>query len=292
MSLGYIDSAVLTDIADAIRDTFGTTKTYKPTQMANAIRTQGKLPLYSFSDATDEQLTEMVNAYYNGIITLDDVKSVWSVGDKRAISLSAMEATGVGESHVAQEQYFTILDFEHDNLSTSINDKTKALITVQQLNLLSNGTTLEGGYMESTNTNANGWSGSARYKWCNEVFKAALPSYIQNMIRPVKKLTSAGNKSTTINTSTDSIFLLSEIEIFGSIPSSVSGEGTQYSYYTTAANRIKYIGNTSTQGSARGLWERSPFSSSADGFCFVGSNGTAGGADASIALGLAPAFCI
>jgi hypothetical protein len=292
MIYNYIDGAILTDIADAIREVNGKSVKYKPKDMANAIRKIGQKPLYDFATATDEELTEMVNAYYNGIITLDEVKSVWSVGDKRKISLSAMEATGVGESHVAQEQYFTILDFEHDDLATSVNSKTKALITVQQLNTLSNGTTIENGYMNSSSTNSGGWEKCGRHNWCNSVFKAALPSYIQNLVRSVQKLTSAGNKSTTINTSTDSIFLLSEIEIFGSTSYSVSGEGTQYEYYTTKANRIKYAGNASTQGSAAYWWERSPHSGDTSGFCIVGSNGTAGYNDASYTFGIAPAFCI
>jgi hypothetical protein len=291
MSLGIIDSTVLTDIADAIRDTFGTTKTYKPTQMANAIRTKGK-PLYSFSDATDEELTEMVNAYYSGDITLDEVKSVWSIGDKRAISLSAMEATGVGESHVAQEQEIVILDFDHDTLATSVNNTTKALISVQLLRVLSNETTSEKGYMNSTATNSGGWSGSARYTWCNNIFKAALPSYIQEIIRPVKKLTSAGNKNTTINTSTDSIFLLSEIEVFGSTTFSASGEGTQYEYYTAEANRIKNTGNTSVIGSTYYWWERSPYFKDTVSFCLVYSSGIMDEAEANDTGGLAPAFCI
>jgi hypothetical protein len=248
--------------------------------------------LIPFDTSTDEQLTNMVNAYYNGIITLDDVKSVWSVGDKRKISLSAMETTGVGESHVAQDQYFTILDFEHDDLVTSVNSKTKALITIQQLNVLSNETATENGYMNSSNTNLGGWDACARRTWCNNIFKTALPNYIQEIIRPVKKLTSAGNKSTTINTSTDSIFLLSEIEIFGSTTYSASGEGTQYEYYKTSSNRIKYSGNASTNGSTNRWWERSPQSRGTDSFCLVYSKGTVYTGGASYVYGLAPAFCI
>ena len=47
-------------------------------------------------------------------------------------------------------------------------------------------------------------------------------------------LFSVGNNSSTIETVQDKIFLAAEIEIFGSISYSVSGEGTQYQYYKNA----------------------------------------------------------
>jgi hypothetical protein len=283
MSLGIIDSTVLADIADAIRDTFDTTKTYKPTQMANAIRTQGK-PLYSFSNATDEELTEMVNAYYNGIITLDDVKSVWNVGDKRAINLSAMKEINVNESHVAQEQYFIILDFEHDDLSTSINEKTKSLITVQQLNILSNGTTHEEGPMNSTEINLGGWGSCDRRTWCNNVFKAALPNYIQNLVKQVSKKYCATYNSSTLSTSNDYIWLPSVYEATGTYDEITSNkEGYQYEYYQTVANRIKNCD----------WWTRSCDYGSARCYCIIRSDGIAAiDNSANDFFGIAPAFCI
>jgi hypothetical protein len=292
MIYNYIDESILTDIADAIREVNGKSVKYKPKDMANAIRKIGQKPLYDFATATDEELTEMVNAYYNGIITLDEVKSVWSVGDKRKISLSAMAATGVGESHVEQEQYFTILDFEHDDLVTSVNSKTKALITVQQLKVLSNNTTVEGGYMNSSNTNSGGWSSSARHTWCNNVFKAALPSYIQNLVKQVTKPYCATYNNATISNVNDYVWLLSENEVFGKKSYSPAQEGTQYEYYKTTSNIIKYIGNASVTGYAQYWWERSPYSSSTSNFCLVGSNGTANAGNASNTHGIAPAFCI
>jgi hypothetical protein len=293
MIYNYIDESILTDIADAIREVNGKSVKYKPKDMASAIRRIGQKPLYDFATATDEELTEMVNAYYNGIITLDEVKSVWSVGDKRKINLSAMEATGVGESHVAQEQYFTILDFEHDDLVTSASGKTKALITVQQLNVLSNGTTAEDGYMNSTDTNTNGWDGSVRRTWCNNVYYNALPSNIKSLIKQITKQNYKVYNSTTLSTTNDYIFLPSETEIFATKGMSAGNtEGTQYEYYTTSANKIKYKGNTSTIGSAYMWWERSPFSGGTSYFCSVGSGGTANSYYASFAFGLAPAFCI
>jgi hypothetical protein len=256
--------------------------------------------LVSWATGTDQQITNMVNAYYGGDISLSDVQSVWSVGDARTMDLEAMEATGVGESHVAQTQEFVIIDFDHDGLVTQVDSITKSLITVQQLKVLSNGITMEGGYMNKSNLNAGGWTNCDRRAWINTTYKNALPIYIQNLIKHVYKHTSIGGGSTTIYGQNDLCFLLSEIEIFGEITYSVQSttssyttEGSQYSYYATSSNRIKYTGNASETGSASLCWLRSPVSSNSYGFCYVDLKGvTSGGSIANGVRGLAPAFCL
>ena len=69
----------------------------------------------------------------------------------------------------------------------------------------------------------------------------------------MNKLTSAGGESPTINTTADKLFLLSEVEIFGSRTYSASGEGTQYDYYKAGNSRVK-----NCNGSANSWCERSP----------------------------------
>ena len=80
-----------------------------------------------------------------------------------------------------------------------------------------------------------------------------LPSALQNVIKAVNKLTSAGNQSATIQTTSDKLFLLSEVEIFGSTTYSKSGEGSQYAYYKAGNSKVKKV-----NGSASEWWERSP----------------------------------
>ena len=102
---------------------------------------------------------------------------------------------------------------------------------------------------------------------------ALMPSEVQTGIKAVDKMTSAGSQSSTINTSSDKLFLLSEIEIFGSITSSKSGEGSQYAYYSAGNSEVKNF-----SGSAYIWWERSPNGSKSTNFCYVNSSG--GGAAA------------
>lgn len=258
----------------------------------------GPLKIVTFADGTDDEIAKMIEAHYAGKINIGDY---WAVGDKRIIHHNAMDATGVSESHKANDYTYVIIGIEHDDLVTTINGKTKAAITIQTERMLYLDTTTEYnstydeshecGYINSSNTNNGGWEGCARRTWCNNVYKECLPTYIQNMMKQVKKLTSVGASSSTIKTSNDYAFLPSEIEIFGSTTYSFAGEGTQYQYFKTVANRYKKprYNSSSTSGIC---WERSPYSSNSSGFCGLRISGNAGWDDAFATCGLAPCLCI
>lgn len=257
------------------------------------------LKIVTFADGTDDEITKMIEAHYAGKINIGDY---WAVGDKRIIHHNAMAATGVSESHKANDYAYVIIGIEHDDLVTAINGKTKAAITIQTERMLYLDTTTEYnsscdtsheyGYMNSSNTNSGGWEDCARRTWCNNVYKKCLPTYIQNMIKQVKKLTSVGGQGSSIETSKDYAFLPSEIEIFGSTTYSFSGEGKQYQYFKNAtANRYKKPRYSSSYVSGY-YWTRSPGSGGSGSFCFVGIDGGAYTDDASNAGGVAPCFSI
>ena len=145
-------------------------------------------------------------------------------------------------------------------------------------------------YMNSSNTNAGGWASSYMRQTVMPLLLNKLPSDLQSVIVPVNKLSSAGSQSTTINTTSDSLFLLSEIEIFGTKTYSVAGEGSQYAYYNAGNSRIKYKQNAQT--TAVYWWERSPYASYSTGFCCVGTGGSAFYSSASNTYGVAPGFCV
>ena len=140
--------------------------------------------------------------------------------------------------------------------------------------------------MNSSNTNSGGWTSCAMRSTHLPAILALMPSEVQAGIKEVNKLTSAGNKSSTINTTADKLFLLSEIEIFGSTTYSKSGEGSQYAYYSAGNSKVKNL-----SGSANGWWERSPFGSNSTYFCYVDSNGGANRYNASASSGVAFGFC-
>ena len=140
--------------------------------------------------------------------------------------------------------------------------------------------------MNSSNTNSGGWTSCAMRSTHLPAILSKMPTEVQSGIREVNKLTSAGNKSSTINTTADKLFLLSEIEIFGSTSFSAAGEGTQYDYYKAGNSKVKQL-----DGSAAYWWERSPRASNSTYFCLVDSNGKAYYRNASGVNGVAFAFC-
>ena len=110
---------------------------------------------------------------------------------------------------------------------------------------------------------------------------------LKNAIIKVKKLTSVGIQSAPINVTEDSLFLLSEVEIFGFNAHTNAGEGSQYEYYQSGNSRVKTV-----NGSASYWWERSPYGSNSTAFCSVDSGGNAIGSGASRSNGVAFGFCI
>ena len=140
--------------------------------------------------------------------------------------------------------------------------------------------------MNSSNTNTGGWTSCAMRSTHLPAILSKMPTEVQNGIREVNKLTSAGRESATINTTADKLFLLSEVEIFGSTPYSVAGEGTQYDYYKAGNSKVK-----NRNGSAYDWWERSPYASNSNNFCVVKSSGSANVYDTSSARGVAFGFC-
>lgn len=204
----------------------------------------------------------------------------WSLGDTKSITLSTNEVIEV-----------QIIGFNHDTLSS--DHSSKAGITLQMVNCLATRYR-----MNSSNTNAGGWNASEMRTSTLPTIKALLPSDLQSVIKLVDKKAANGggsNYSATV-TSSDDLFLLAEIEIFGSVSYARDGsnEGIQYAYWTAhniASDRIKYYDNAGTQ-TATQWWERSSNSSYPASFCGVSPNGSANVSSASSSYGVAFGFCV
>ncbi len=241
------------------------------------------LKIVTWANGTDAEVAAMIEADRAGKINL---YNYWTVGDTRNVSISAMTATGVGESHVAQTVQLVLVAKNVVDLASG----GKCKFVWQLKNGLGTATT-ERGYMNSTNTNVGGWKNSARRTWCNSVFYNALPSWLRGVMKDVSIKTSQGNQLTTFDTTQDKCFLPCEYNIFGTTTYSVAGEDTvHWEWYQTAANRIKKQGSDS--GSANGWWERSPYSGNATAFCSVNAGGNASYYNASNTALLAPCGCI
>ena len=111
--------------------------------------------------------------------------------------------------------------------------------------------------------------------------KQVMPAEVVAALKAVTKKTTVGDASSSIDTTSDTLFLLSEIEVQGTRTHSYAGEGTQYTYYQTAANRKKN----------RAWYLRSPRINSTSCFCRTGWDGEADWSVASEVDGIAAAWC-
>ena len=242
--------------------------------------------IVTWANGTDAEIQAMVDAADAGKIKLSDY---WTVGDERKVTLSAMAATGVGESHNSESVTFVLMNVGGKTLT---NGK-ECNFVVGLKNCLS--TT---GYMNSSDTNSGGWDKCARRAWCNNVFYNAIPSSFRGIFKQFKNKTGLYESQSTLSETTDyfalpaakevySIYNHSSYEWFSTTTewNALSG----FSYYNTSANRIKKQGDN---GSAEWYRLRSPFAISSSSFCIIYSDGGASSYNASIVGGLAPFGCI
>ena len=193
------------------------------------------------------------------------VPSTWVVGNSKTMTIN-------GTSYQVD-----IIGKNHDTYASG----GKAPLTFQLHDCYADTKAMNGSI-----TNMGGWTSCAMRQTHLPAILALMPTEVQNGIREVNKLTSAGSQSNTINTTADKLFLLSEIEIFGSTTYSFYGEGTQYDYYKAGNSKVKNV-----SGSAYFWSERSPYAYNSAGFCCVSSNGIANVYNANASNGVAFGFC-
>lgn len=213
-----------------------------------------------FANNTWEQIIE---ACHNNA-----VPDTWKVADQKSMTINGAD------------YQIDIIGKNHDDYS---DGSGKAPLTFQMHDCYA-----DTEQMNSSNTNVGGWGSCDMRLTHLPAILALMPTAVQSGIREVNKLTSEGNRGTNIITKQDKLFLLSEIEIFGSVKQSKSGEGTQYDYYKAGNSKIKKY-----NGRASSWRERSPMGSNSLYFCIVGSDGNASytTANAKTNMGVAFAFC-
>ena len=140
--------------------------------------------------------------------------------------------------------------------------------------------------MHSTSTNTVGWTQCSMRVGHLPIILKQMPADVQSGIREVNKISASSGWSHVLVTTKDSLFLLSEVEVFGSSINSNSGEGTQYDYYKAGNSTVKDF-----NGSAYDWWERSPTAGSPKYYCNVKSTGSSINSSANVIRGVAFAFC-
>ena len=157
--------------------------------------------------------------------------SFWKVGDRKEVVLNG---TVGNKSFSNTTTYCYILGFDHNKSVESggahalhIGFGASALSGgdyIAYIDSKYSNTVSSTGYfsMNSSNTNSGGWNSCQMKSTICPAFKNALPSDLKSNIRAVTKWQNNGH-STSGQSSSNEIWLLSEMEIFGS---------AQYSNYT------------------------------------------------------------
>ena len=234
------------------------------------------------------------NATYTDTFTVEAI----SIFGKIFPGLSTMKPADinvVGQAGVARELFnigdtvnvtltdgevitLRLEDFDHDDLVAGGKAKMSFMM-VDCLNTIAK--------MNATDTNAGGWNSSAM-RSSMATYLNKFPAEWRAIIKPVKKKTTSGNKSTTIQTTNDSLWIASFKEV-GLYTTTVgySEEGETYPLFTDNDSRIKKV-----NGSPANWWSRSPYTSSTTYFMNVYSAGNSDYNDASSSRGVCLGLCV
>lgn len=235
------------------------------TMLLGGVASTEDAPAYSpvLSENTWEQIAQACADH-------DPILDSWLAGDEKDEVINGETLT------------FVIVGKDHDDKSDGTG---KAKLTFGMTQLMSNNRQMNG-----SNTNAGSFAGSALYAHLRDTILPGMPEELRAAIKPVNKPTSSGSQNSTIRNDSMSLWLFSEVEIFGRTTNSFGGEGFQYPYFATAANKIKRLFNGAGEVSI--WWERSPSRGGSINFCCVSLSGAASTNAASHLYGVCFGFCI
>lgn len=211
-----------------------------------------------FANNTWEQIIE---ACHN-----NEVPDAWKVADQKPMTIDG------------SDYLIDIIGKNHDDYS---DGSGKAPLTFQLHDCYKIAKA-----MHSTASNAMGWTQCSMRVEHLPIMLKQMPADVQSGIREVNKISASSGRSHVLVTTKDSLFLLSEVEVFGSSINSNSGEGTQYDYYKAGNSTVKNF-----NGSAYDWWERSPSAGSTRYYCTVKSTGSSINSGANAIRGVAFGFC-
>ena len=236
----------------------------------------------------------------------------WSVGDRKAVTLNGTVR------HLTLSNYTTyafIIGFNHNAslegenrihfqlAKTALSGGTDVALCDSYYSSYKN--TGVGFVMNTGNSNLGGWASSnMRTGTCgtslssySSTIIAAIPAALRAVLKSVTKYTDntgGGNPSANnVTATTDYFFLLSELEVFGSISRANPNEASkqaQYAYYSAGNSKIKYKHNGTAAAAI--WWLRSPATTTSTVFVDVTTGGTVDINIACYSLGFAPGFCV
>lgn len=215
--------------------------------------------------------------------------SAYGIGGRKVLrystdgeNYSTIELEIVGKNH-------DILVEQNDSYNNGAN--TAALTFICKV--LSNEARIMNGKQHSIGANSSlntgGWAVSELRTWMNDTLFAALPTELQQAIKPVIKESDNGFFASTIRTTQDILWVPSDRELNCENTNLViGGQGEPYVVYTNANSRVK----SNAAGGVSNYWTRSTGKEGQHFYRYIDSSGYPGNLGAANKAGIAWGFCI
>lgn len=234
----------------------------------------------------------------------------WSIGDRKAVTLSEWGATGK-YAVSAGTYYCYIIGFDHN----STKEGTKRIHFEFGFNALSGGTHIAfcgSDYglawsntnpyyirMNSSKTNNGGWESSlmrtGTLNGTNRSFSTAVPADLRAVLKTVNKYTDnvgggSGNVKSNVTRTTDTFFILNSMECRGegTMNSYEKDYTAQYQYYKNGNDKSRYKSNDS--GTICNFIFRSCHPSNGTNFAAYNTAGSS--VPANTVYAISPCFCV
>ena len=135
------------------------------------------------------------------------------------------------------------------------------------------------------------WNNCVMRKTHLPLILSLMPVEVQNGIKTVSKYTHSNKNSTAgVYSWEEKLFLLSEVEVMGSVTYSVAGEGSQYAYYAAGNSKIKTFWYNNQY--VNSPWStRSPSPQNTNKWCHITNQGASSTDVGTTTYGVSFAFC-
>ena len=179
-------------------------------------------------------INEDVLSYQNGTLTEGEFVTKYPIGGRMIVPILLSS----GEEICADIE---IIGYNHDNLADGSGNKATLTFFCADLPQILH-------HMNKSGTNEGGWEQSEMREFVNGKLLDALPYELQNVIKPVYKVSDGGSKNKSLVTTIDSCWLASydEVGFSSSKPPALAGQGEVYDDIFSSSNnsRKKYIRRT------------------------------------------------
>lgn len=183
-------------------------------------------------------------------------KSLWTIGDKKTITLTDGTTCNLVLLDLTENRYEKSDGSGHSNGVLGFEEITQMA------------------QMNSTSTNVGGWAESKMYTETMPQVLATLPQEWRDVISTVKVASTIGGAQTSVSYSDNTVFLPAIAEVFDpAYDSRYNVEGTIFEYYKGSGSGSGAIRIKQYNGNNYYWWLRSPYVYNSSGFMRVRANG-------------------